>query len=260
MTATPVPLGSDEDEPSASTRRDVLLSTRALTVGFTQPLLPPIDVEVLRGEFVVVLGRNGAGKTTWFRTVLGLVPPLGGEVQRKPGLRVAYVPQTGAIDAVVPVSAREVVMWGRLRGRSFLRAFATRADRDACDRALEEAGAAALARRPFRELSRGQRQRIFFARMLATEADLALLDEPTAAMDAIAEREAIQRLTSLTSTRNMAVIVVSHSLDLAAERADKILLFDREYQEVHYGDRAAVSNREAFNRQRAGRTEASLGR
>ncbi|MBU8896884.1 metal ABC transporter ATP-binding protein [Corallococcus sp. H22C18031201] len=213
-------------------------------------MLPPIDLTVRRGQFVAVIGRNGSGKSTWFKTLLGLIEPVSGSVSRAgPHVRSAYVPQTSAIDALLPVRTRELTAWGRLSGWNFLRPFAARSDRHAVDTAIDTAGARAIAHRPYRELSEGQKQRALLARVIATEADLVLLDEPTAAMDAVAERETMQRLCALSRERGLGVVVVSHDLIVAAEHADVLLFVDRETSAIVMGDARTVFCHPAFRRQ-----------
>lgn len=227
-----------------------LISCEELAVGHDgRALLPPLDLAIRRGRLVVVVGRNGSGKTTWFRTLLGLIPPVSGRVvHHHPDLDIAYVPQSAPLERHLPVSAFDVVLWGTLRGRDFLRPFARPGDRARAARALEEAEAADLGDRLFHDLSKGQRQRVLFARMLASEPDLALLDEPTAAMDIVAERRAIERMAALCHDRGITLILVTHGLDVAREHADDILLFDRSTHEVVFGTREHVLQHEAYHR------------
>ena len=164
-------------------------------------------------------------------------------------VKSAYIPQTSGIDALLPVRARELVQWGRLSGWNFLRPFAFRRDRGVVDAALDSAGAQVISHRPYRDLSEGQKQRALLARVLATEADLILLDEPTAAMDAVAEHETMQRLSELAHTRGLAVVVVSHDLKEAARCADQILFVDRETMTAVQGDANTVFCHPAFRRQ-----------
>jgi zinc transport system ATP-binding protein len=227
----------------------VLLRASSLVVGWNgEALLPPIDVAVRAGEVLAVVGRNGSGKSTWFKTMLGLTPPVSGSIERAAGARVAYVPQSTALDPLLPLAAIDVVAWGRLSSWSFLRPFASRADRDACRHALAQVGAGDLATRALRELSKGQRQRVMFARLLAAEADVVLLDEPTAAMDAVAEREAAELLLRLARDRGMAVVVVSHDQELPSRWADRVMICDREGGQVVVGSRDEVIAHGAFAR------------
>lgn len=218
-----------------------------LVIGHREPILPPMDVSIRAGRFLAVVGRNGSGKSTWFKTLLGLIRPHGGRiVPSSPSLRTAYVPQVAALDPILPVRAREVVLWGRQHAWSFLRPFHSHADREAAAVAINDAEAGAFADRPYSELSEGQKQRVLFARMLATRAELVLLDEPTAAMDPVAEREAYARLARLAHERGLAVVVISHTLDVAARHADELLWLDREGQNVVHGAPPEVLHHPAF--------------
>ncbi len=228
------------DDPRALLRLD------RLVVGYAgKPLLPPIDVEVREGEFWVLLGRNGAGKTTVLRTILGLVPPVSGAVRQPAGpLRLGYLAQHVAFDPLYPVSVRDMVADGTLRGWSFLRPGPR--PTEVVDRALHAVGIADLARRRFRSLSGGQKQRTLFARMLATGAELVLLDEPTQGMDALAAREVLDLLVRLKAEYGLTVIVVTHHLDVAQQRADRVLFLDAEHRAVRAGPTAQVLRDPAF--------------
>jgi zinc transport system ATP-binding protein len=245
------PKATEHSVPPTFTPGEPLLTCEKLVIGYDdKPMLPPIDMVIRRGQFVAVVGRNGSGKSTWFKTLLGMLPPVSGGIQRaSPGMRSAYVPQTSGIDSLLPIRARELTHWGRLRGWSFLWPFPRKVDRQAVETALEAAGARAIAPRPYRELSEGQKQRALLARLIATEADLVLLDEPTAAMDAVAERETMQRLCALARNRGLGVVVVCHDLEVAAEHADILFFVDRETSAFVVGDARTVFCHPAFRRQ-----------
>jgi ABC-type Mn2+/Zn2+ transport system ATPase subunit len=242
---------SSRPAASSQPQAELLLSCEELVIGFGgKPLLPPISLQVRRGDFVAVVGRNGSGKSTWFKTLLGLQPPVSGRIVKgRPSLKSAYIPQTAGIDSLLPVRPREMVLWGRLSGWNFLRPFATRDDRRVAEAALDTAGARAFAHRPYRELSEGQKQRALLARVIASEADLVLLDEPTAAMDAVAERETMQRLAALAREQRIGMVVVSHDLAMAAAHADTLLFLDRESPAIVVGDARAVFCHPAFRHQ-----------
>jgi zinc transport system ATP-binding protein len=228
---------------------DLLLCCEQLVVGYNgKQMLPGIDLQIRRGTFLSVIGRNGSGKSTWFKTLLGMLPPVSGSVARtSERVKSAYVPQTSGIDALLPVRSHELVQWGRLSGWNFLWPFAKKQDRQVVRTALESAGATIIANRPYRDLSEGQKQRALLARVLATEADFVLLDEPTASMDAVAERETMQRLSELTrGPRRLAVVVVSHDLEVAAEFSDQILFVDKDAPAIVLGDAKTVFCHPAF--------------
>ena len=216
-----------------------------LGVGYgAKSLLPPIDIDIRPGEFLALIGRNGSGKTTLFRTMLGLLPPVSGEVVAKPDLKVGYVRQRLAFDDMYPVTVHEVVEMGAIRHLySFL---PWGQDTKAVDAALQEVGAGHLARREFRTLSEGQKQRVLLARMIVSHPDLALLDEPTAAMDSVAEHEAMSLLDEIRRRHQMAMIVVTHHLPVAWKWAERVLFVDSESQTVVIGTPAEVFAHEGF--------------
>jgi zinc transport system ATP-binding protein len=229
---------------------DTLISCEELVVGHgRRALLPAIDVRIRRGRILAVIGRNGAGKTTFLRTLLGLLPPVAGRIRRARGdLRLAYVPQAASLDDVLPVRASELVLWGRLRGWGFLVPFATADDRAARDEALRASDAMSSARSVYRDLSMGQKQRTLFARMVAMAPHVALLDEPTAAMDAMAERDALDRLVSMARRDGVAIVVVVHDLSIPARYADDALYLDRDDRVVVSGETADVFAHEEFRK------------
>jgi ABC-type Mn2+/Zn2+ transport system ATPase subunit len=172
------------------------------------------------GEFVALIGSNGSGKTTLLRGLLGFLPPLAGRVERRPDLRIGYVPQRETLDPLYPLSAWQVAQTGSWRDLPFWR-FSGASERSRTRAALEACQAAGFASRRYAELSGGQRQRVLLARALATEPELLLLDEPTAGIDPEAERGILDLLRGLRDTRDVSIWMVSHHVAALAERADR---------------------------------------
>jgi zinc transport system ATP-binding protein len=231
-----------------------LLRCRQLRVGYGgRAILPPIDLELRPGQLWAVVGRNGSGKTTWFRSLLGLLPVVAGSIERSSELTVSYVPQRSQLDPLFPALVREVVAMGELRGWSLLRSGA--AGSSAVGEALRRTATVELAGRPFRELSEGQKQRVLVARVLVARPRLALLDEPTSAMDRVAEREALATLDRLRREHGTCVLVVSHALGRLRELADHTVLFDAAREQVLVGATRDVQLHAAFQRNYAGEAE-----
>lgn len=243
--------------PETCARGKPLLCCHQLVVGFGgAPLLPPIDFVLYHNELCAVVGRNGAGKTTWFRTLLGLQPPVSGRIETctRP-LPMAYIPQRVQLDELVPLRARDVVALGLLRRLSFLRPLASE-ERGVVDQALEAMAVTDLGGRRFRELSEGQKQRVLLARLLASRPELAVLDEPTAAMDQVAERDTLELIDRLRRQHELAILIVTHHLPLVSRFADRVIFLDRDSQTVVGGPPAEVFVHPAF-RSRYG--EVALG-
>jgi ABC-type Mn2+/Zn2+ transport system ATPase subunit len=224
-----------------------LIRARALEVGYGGArILPPLTMDIGRGELWAVVGPNGAGKSTFVRTLLGLHEPVAGEVVFAPGLRLAYVPQQTALDAIFPVSVRDFVLMGR-QGPGGVLGPASRDDRAAAEAALAEAGASDLARRQLRDLSGGQRQRVLVARALARDADAVVLDEPTAALDLRSEHDVLELIERLRARRRgAAVVMVTHLVEDALERADHALLLDRDHDVALAAPAAELRDTPAF--------------
>jgi zinc transport system ATP-binding protein len=148
------------------------------------------------------------------------------------------------VDELYPLVARDVVRMGMERGWSFLRS--SFREPPGVLGALDAMGVRDLADRPFRLLSEGQKQRVLFARLAASGADVALLDEPTSAMDLVAERAARALVDELRSRATMAVIVVSHFLGIARDYGDRAVLLDRDQHAVVCGTPNEVFSSRVF--------------
>lgn len=235
--------------PSENSRGEVLFSADNLSVGYAgRALLPPLSFDFCRGSVTAILGRNGSGKSTLMKTLLGELKPVSGTVRRRvPAMKAALMPQTRDLDFQLPVTVREFVSWGALSGLNFLRRpWTTRQEKARVEEALAELGLTAIGDRFLNELSEGQQQRVLFARILATDADAALLDEPTAAMDAVFQREVVEILSRTARERRLAVVIITHALELVGSLADAVIFLDDESKTVLSGSRDEVFRSDAF--------------
>jgi zinc transport system ATP-binding protein len=210
------------------------LQLEALRIGHDgEALLPPLDATLRAGEVWALLGRNGAGKSTLLRTILGLLEPVDGQLRRAPELRVGWVPQRHALDARVPQRAFDVVRAGLDHGWSFLRPGLRAGQRDRIARALTEVEAEGLSDAPFAKLSEGQKQRVLMARALVGDPEVLILDEPTSAMDVVAEEalfDLMRRVAQPEHSGSIArrlVIVATHRVGLVPGFASHALFVDR---------------------------------
>ncbi|MFH1651814.1 MAG: ABC transporter ATP-binding protein, partial [Chloroflexota bacterium] len=150
-------------------------------------VLEGVNLKVVPGDFIAVIGPNGGGKTTLLKVILGLVKPERGRVSvlGRPPARsrryIGYVPQHNLFDSDFPISVWDTVLLGRY-GRVGLGRRYRPEDRQAVAKALETVGMLAARERQVGKLSGGEKQRVFIARALVTEPRLLLLDEPTASV------------------------------------------------------------------------------
>jgi ABC-type Mn2+/Zn2+ transport system ATPase subunit len=192
-----------------------LIEFKVAELGYSRRdvVLRDVNLEVHRGDFLGIVGPNGSGKTTLLRTLLGLIPPLGGVVRIGDGsrLRYGYVPQRETVDTLFPIPVRDIVVMGRY-GRMGVIRRPGRADHAVAQRCLEAVGIGDLAQRSYRDLSGGQKQRALIARALATEPDVLVLDEPTNGMDLASEHTLLELVYDLHEREKLTVILVSHLL------------------------------------------------
>jgi iron complex transport system ATP-binding protein len=197
----------------------------------TRDALSNVSFTARSGEFVGLVGPNGAGKSTLVRLVAGLAAPYSGTVRlagldphtapRRAVAQVcALVPQEPRI--AWPFTVREAVMMGRTPRQGLL-AFATELDHGAVRGALEACDLVHLAGRRLDALSGGERRRVFFARALAQEPRVLLLDEPTAFLD-LAHQVAVMRMAQLAARGGLCVVAVLHDLNLAAAACDRLVV------------------------------------
>ena len=202
-----------------------------LTVSYyRKPVLWDIDFRLPQGRLIGVVGPNGSGKTTLLKTIMGLLEPDSGYVNifgaklNEVRSRVSYVPQRESVDWDFPASVMDVVEMGRYRRGNLFKRITTQ-DRNLVTEALEKVNLLDLARRQISQLSGGQQQRVFIARALAQQADLYLMDEPFAGVDASTE-EAILRLLSEMKKQGKTVLIVHHDLQTAYDFFDHIVLLN----------------------------------
>lgn len=197
------------------------------------PVLRHIDLQIDCGEFIAILGENGSGKSTLIRAMLGLVPLTSGRVlahgtpiaQLRDWSRIAYVPQRLLSAGAVPVSVEEVVTAACFTPDHRFRRHAT-SRRERVTSSLKSVGLEHRRRDRVDALSGGQQRRVLIAAALAKGADLFILDEPTAGVDAETQGRIASTFRGLRDAGST-VILVTHELGEFAELASRVLVLDR---------------------------------
>ena len=196
---------------------NVAMTIRGLTVSYgAQPVVFSVDAQIPRGSMTAIIGPNGAGKSTLLKAALGIIRPLSGRVAvfglplAAARRRIAYVPQRASVDWDFPTRVFDVVLMGMSAELGLLGRVRSE-HRDKVTACLARVGMEDFADRQIGRLSGGQQQRVFLARALAQEAELFLLDEPFAGVDAATEKAIIGVLGQL-KDEGKTVIAVHHDL------------------------------------------------
>jgi ABC-type Mn2+/Zn2+ transport system ATPase subunit len=210
---------SPDWRPSSAASEVIRASNLTVGYGHTK-VLRNVDISMLPGTSLALVGTNGSGKSTLLKTLVGLLKPLEGSIERTTD-SFAYLGQSHSVNGLLPMQARDVVRMARYAQRGLLSRL-TSDDHNAVESALERTAVADLAKRPLRSLSGGQRQRVFLAQVLASRASVLVLDEPTAGLDA-GSTERYLTIVQEELSRGATVITATHDMSEAL-RCDQAML------------------------------------
>ncbi len=214
-----------------------ILSVESLKIGYVSGrkahvLLPPINASAEKGELIALIGRNGIGKSTLLRTLTGLQKPLGGEILYS-GKNIAeyslmeLARKVGYISTeIVKVSNMRVydlVALGRFPHTNWIGKIEAK-DHEAIVDALNKTSMSSFRERFVAELSDGERQKAMIARILAQDAGIMVMDEPTAFLDVGSKYEIFHLMNMLSNENDKTIIFSTHDLQMAISQADKIWL------------------------------------
>ncbi|SEJ00933.1 iron complex transport system ATP-binding protein [Azotobacter beijerinckii] len=214
-----------------------MLEAHALACGYgRRTILDNLSFTLAAGELLCLLGPNGVGKTTLFKTLLGLLPPRAGEIRldgkatrhwprRQFARQVGYVPQ--AHTPPFPFLVEDVVAMGRTAHGSLFSGPSPH-DREIAGQSLETLGIAALARTSYTEISGGERQLVLIARALAQEPRILVMDEPTSNLDYGNQLKVMAHVRRIADAGRMGIVLTTHHPDHALLHASRVLAVDRE--------------------------------
>ena len=183
----------------------------------TNLVLEEIFLTVREGDFIGIVGKNGSGKTTFLKLLLGLIKPICGRIVFKNKIKMSYVEQL-TINSFIsfPTNVYETVMLGLYKNIKFLH-FASEEHKARVLEALKLVGLEGYEKKQISMLSGGQQQRVMIAKALVSNPDLLILDKPTAGIDAQAEKNFIDLLHKLNKQYNKTIIMVSHDIFALSE-------------------------------------------
>jgi ABC-type Mn2+/Zn2+ transport system ATPase subunit len=223
--------------PSAS---DACVIAQNLDIGYQgEVIVPQVSFELTCGHSLALVGINGSGKTTLLKTIVGLLPPIRGNITvlgNPPGKsphQLAYLSQFHDSGFILPLRVKDVVQMGRFTEKGLFGRM-TPQDEEIITSSMQRMGIDDLRDTPLRLLSGGQQQRAYMAQVLARQADLIVLDEPTSSLDA-SGRELFVHIMDEERRRGAMMVVATHDIQLAAE-CDQAMLLAHEVVAVGPGE------------------------
>ena len=221
------------------------LTCKNLTLGYDSKIVRTgLNFSVNSGDFLCIIGENGSGKSTLMKTLLGLIPLLGGEVVVGDELKsneIGYLPQQTLVQRDFPASVEEIVLSG-CQGRCGLRPFYSVKEKRLATENMERMGITGLAKRCYRELSGGQQQRVLLARALCATKKILLLDEPVSGLDPKVTLEMYHLIESINKNDGITIIMISHDIAAAFKYASHILYVGKN---VFFGTKAEYMRSDA---------------
>lgn len=212
---------------------DFLVKTQGLNCSFgSRQVLQNISLTLLPGQIMTLIGPNGAGKTTLVKVLLGLIKADSGLVEKKPDLRIGYMPQKLHLTPSMPLSVK-----------GFL-SLAVHARPHLIEQSLEEVGALQLIQAQIHNLSGGELQRVLLARALIQDPQLLVLDEPVQGVDINGQAELYKLITRIRDEHQCGVLMVSHDLHLVMSATDEVLCLNQHI--CCHGHPEQVSNDPAY--------------
>lgn len=215
-----------------------------LAVGYSgRALRNNFNLKIDAGDYLCIVGENGAGKSTFIKTLVGLIQPVEGDIRligdidRKD---IAYLPQQRDIQKDFPASVSEVVLSGCLNRLGF-RPFWGSQERKLAADAIKELDLEDIKNESFRELSGGQRQRVLLARAIASSRKVLVLDEPITGLDPVAAAN-LYRIMDRLNQSGTTIITISHDVDKALSAANKIFIMNDNPHLASESERSEVLN------------------
>ncbi len=210
---------------------------RNLSVGYdSKSVAGGIDFTIEKGDYICILGENGSGKSTFVKTLLGILDPVSGSIEFKACKKngIGYLPQQTEVQRDFPATVGEIVLSGR-QGAGGL--FYSKKDKESAEYSMKKTDILNLSNRSYRELSGGQQQRVLLSRALCAADDMLLLDEPAAGLDPESTEVMYSIIEKLNRDDGVTVLMVTHDIASAMRYAKHIL---------HIGKKVTFSDRDDY--------------
>lgn len=218
-----------------------VLHTKNLTIGYTKAkqktvVQKNISISLENGKLIALIGKNGIGKSTFLKTITGIIPALAGEVELNSKNITSYQPNDLAqelslvlTEALPPsnLTVYEIIALGRQPYTNWIGKLSEE-DKNKIDEAISLTGISDFIHKKHYEISDGQLQKVMIARALAQDTSLIILDEPTTHLDLVHKVTLLKLLQKLAHETNKTILYSTHDLDLAIQLADDMIVFTEE--------------------------------
>ena len=199
-----------------------IIKIESMSFGYTSSVktLKNINMEIDEGEFVVIVGENGSGKSSLIKCILGLNKHQEGKITVKD--RIGYLPQLTEIQNNFPATIEEIVLSGTIP-ENVRKIFYTKDDKKKAEDAMRKLNLFDMRKKCFYELSGGQRQRVLIARALCSTDKIILLDEPVNGLDPKIVTDIYKILNDLNKNNSITIIMVSHDIDRCLNYCSRVI-------------------------------------
>ncbi len=205
---------------------NALIEVKDVTLGYEgRAIWEHLSFRIDRGDYLAIVGENGSGKSTLLKSLLGLLKPMSGTIERSDSLKagaVGYLPQQTKAQKDFPATVYEVVLSGFLSAKQG-RFFYTAKEKSAALMNMGKLGILEKRDKCYRELSGGLQQRVLLARALCAAGELLILDEPVTGLDPAAAQDLYRTLAYLNKKEHIAIVTVTHDMENALRYATAIL-------------------------------------
>ncbi len=211
---------------------EIILSKINLLGTNNQYILKNINLNINKGDFVVIKGHNGAGKTSLFKIINGLIKPTTGTVtvfneniNSKTRKRTGYIPQTNKFENSLPVTVKQVIEIGITAKKGIFKSL-SKQDKALITNIAEKLDIQHLLNTPIGKLSGGETQKVSIARVLAQEADIILLDEPLSNLDIKSQQNILKIIEDINCEKKTTILMILHNLELVPECCNKVITME----------------------------------
>ena len=202
-----------------------LIECIGLKIGHRTHVLNTLDLSIYSGDFICIVGNNGTGKSTLIKTILKLIPSLGGKILSDIELKkssIGYLTQDLQVKENFPATVYEIVISGCI-GKMGGRIFYTKKEKDLANKYMEYLEITHLKNKSFKRLSGGEQQKTLIARALCSADKLLFLDEPLQGLDMKASKKFYDILKKINQEEEVTIVMISHNIDLAMDYINKVI-------------------------------------